>query len=475
MSLKIQFTNSSRGGIELFLLGIIVIGAFFLVGGAGVFKKTPANETISVSSAQCCDSGSGDACKPLTGADQTIEYPLGSGIRYGLLRSKTEFVEGNLHLKDSNQKATIGGVQYPIVLNNTDTHKKFHDLNGAPLPSACTDADKDKYLTDVPKGISVHDRAILNYCTEIPNEQIIYVCKKNCPSTPTACSATDIALYDDVNLSCYGDASTQYDAYFRLSDYNAAENTGIPDFVKNCKERTVPKAVAAPTLPPQTLVIPTNTKHDNLQLNTFGVTEPGNSSIPWFSPFCKPAIYLYPEKETNVSVEVKPVGPFTYTTPLYTPGGWNVTAFPDGKILSNGNAFPYLYYEADIPSLLIARPSEGFSIPGTQINVFLLDLLPKMGLNQKETTEMAAYWQDALPISPYYFIGVIPETVLNSIAPLSINPKPTTTIRVALYFQETSAFESLVNPKITKANRNGFTVVEWGGILKTDKPFTCLQ
>lgn len=472
MTIRITFTNSNRGGIELFLLGIIVIGAFFLVGGVGVFKKSPASESASVTKLQCCDSGNGDACKPLTGANQTIEYPLGSGVKYGLLRSNTEFVEGNLHLKDSGVKVTVNGQSRPVILNSTDTHKNFINL---PIPSACDNSDTDKYLTDKPGNISLSNPQILSYCTQIPNEQIIYVCKENCPTSPTVCSEIDQALYKDPNLSCYGDATTEYDAYFRLSDYNASTNTGVPDFVKNCKQQTAPKAIDTADLPPQTLVIPTNTKHDNLQLNTFGVTEPGNQAIPWFSPYCKPAIYLYPEQETNVSVEVNPVGPFTYTTPLYTPGGWSVSAYPDGTIISNGKKFPYLYYEADIPSILIPKPDTGYSVKGEGVRKFLNEILPKLGLNEKESQEMAIYWQNALPVSPYYFIGVIPEKVLDSIAPLSINPKPTTTIRVSLYFEAQSAQEKIQAPTLKNRARTGFTAVEWGGILKTDKPFVCLQ
>lgn len=458
--MQIKIKKSERGGIELFLLGVIVIGAFFLVGGAGFFKKSPVTDSISRTQVVCCDSGNGEACVP--SATDTIPF---NGKTYGRLRSETRFVEGNVHLKDSDVKATIGGKTYPIILNSSQEDQNF------PSVGNCTSNNNDKYLTDFPPGITIFDQGIINYCRETPDDQIIYVCKSgNCSSVPDADCAPGIP-YDRETTHCYGDDTSVYDAYFDISGNPAPE---VPGFIKNCSQQTAPRALGSPA--PQTIeVTPNLEERDNLQLNTFGVSEPGTQSIPWFSPFCKPAVYLYPETKTTVSVKVSPVGPFTYTTPLYTPDGWNVTAYPDGKIISNNTEFPYLYYEADIPSLLIAQPETGFSVKGQDIHQFLLTLLPKMGLNTKETTEMAAYWQKALPTSPYYFVGIIPESTLDSIAPLTVSPKPTTTIRVALYFKATDTIETVIKPVVTSKARTGFSVVEWGGILKTSKPFTCLQ
>ncbi len=468
--MKIEFKTGSKGGIELFLLGIIVIGAFFLVGGMGVFKKTPSADHVGSAKILCCDSGNGDSCVP--NSTDTITY---AGASYGKLRTETKFVEGNLHLEDSGVKTPAGD---PIILNSSNK-----DANFANAPGQCTNSGNDKYLAQVPNGISIYDEKILAYCREALNDQIIYVCKENCVAA-TSCATTGYGLNPP---TCYGNSTTVYDAYFRMSDYNATTKQGVPDFIKNCSEQSAPAQVSDGKKLPQKLVIPTNTSRDNLQLNTFGVEEPGGQAVPWFSPFCKPAIYLYPEQTQNISVKVNPVGPFTYTDPLYVPdgpaspgepasrGGWNVTAFPDGKIISNTKEFPYLYYEADIPSLLIPKPETGYVVRGTNIRALLSDLLPKMGLNAKETTEMADYWANSLPKSPYYFVGIIPENVLDSIAPLDINPKPTTTIRVALYFEEMKNAKSVSEPTLVSKTRNGFTVVEWGGILKTSKPFVCLQ
>jgi hypothetical protein len=44
----------------------------------------------------------------------------------------------------------------------------------------------------------------------------------------------------------------------------------------------------------------------------------------------KPVIYLYPERDTKVSVQLQPAGAFTYTYPDYGKG-WNGVAHPDGR------------------------------------------------------------------------------------------------------------------------------------------------
>ena len=50
-------------------------------------------------------------------------------------------------------------------------------------------------------------------------------------------------------------------------------------------------------------------------------------------PYSKPAIYLYPEAETEVSVRLEYQGRLTCTYPAPDPdGAWRVTARPDGTL-----------------------------------------------------------------------------------------------------------------------------------------------
>ena len=51
---------------------------------------------------------------------------------------------------------------------------------------------------------------------------------------------------------------------------------------------------------------------------------------------------------------------------------------------------------------------------------------------------------------------------------LIINPKPETILRLNFYFKPLSSRHELKEPEIKRFERNGFTVVEWGGINEGD-------
>lgn len=196
-----------------------------------------------------------------------------------------------------------------------------------------------------------------------------------------------------------------------------------------------------------------------------------------FSAHCKPAIYLYPEKPTNVNVKVKTKGELLYTRPLYPANGWNVLAYPDGKIVYRGKSYDYLYYESRIPDDLIDKPKEGFTVSYKELPNLYDDILPKLGLSDNQVAGFKEYWERTLPASPYYFIGIMSEENINDFEPLDVNPKPATIIRVRLYFEALDKKIEIQEPKIQTPKKTGFSLVEWGGMVKIDKdhPFTCSQ
>lgn len=56
--------------------------------------------------------------------------------------------------------------------------------------------------------------------------------------------------------------------------------------------------------------------------------------LPEEQAAAKPVIYLYPEKETTVTVKLDYAGALTCTYPAYG-DGWTVTACPDGTLTDN--------------------------------------------------------------------------------------------------------------------------------------------
>lgn len=223
------------------------------------------------------------------------------------------------------------------------------------------------------------------------------------------------------------------------------------------------------------ILSPSITAYKTLQLRTLdkSMLDPWG----WWSPECKPAIYLYPDKQTKVAVKVNPKGYLTYTDPKYPANGWEVMVEADGKITTENKNYDYLYYESKIRDSEINKPKEGFVIAFNQLPQFYSNLLPKLGLSEKETLDFKEYWEKVLPYSPYYFIGLMKEKDIEQIEPLTIDPKPDTIIRVRLYFEALNTLISIQRPKIITPEKKGFTIVEWGGLVRVDKnhPFTCSQ
>jgi hypothetical protein len=201
------------------------------------------------------------------------------------------------------------------------------------------------------------------------------------------------------------------------------------------------------------------------------------ASYSWWTPVCKPAIYLYPTVTTKVNVKVNTTGFLTLSIPAYPVNGWEVTAKPNGQISFDNAVYPYLYYESKVPDQKVAVPSKGFVVTKNELPALFDNLLPKLGLLPNEAKQFKDYWQKFLPASPYYFVGIMDTDSINALEPLDISPKPDTLIRVRLYFQLLSKKIVKEQPLIKTPVRTGFTAIEWGGMVKTDSsnPFSCSQ
>jgi hypothetical protein len=443
--------QKSRGFAEVFLILLVVLFAIFLAGGVFNKEKPKVADITNTASSSgeirgaCCDLGDGDECKPHTDDAKTLTF---GGEKYGLLKSKVSLMEGNYHLRNTGEKHDDD----PIIVNTTDLY--YHICPLDPVPG------RDKIFTTDGNG-----------CMTVPNDEIIYVCKENCTD-----QVVDPRGFcgREPGLSCYGQPNTIYDIYFRLSDY---PSPGVPTSIKQCKQAGSsiinPKS-AFIVLPPDD-----GPAKEDLQLKNLRIKEipavVGSST--WVSPWCKPAIYLYPQSKMNVNVKIAPQGNLTLTIPKYPLFGWDVTANPDGHINYYNQIFPYLYYEAEIPDKLINVPQDGFVVEPSQLASKLDVVLNKLGLNDNERKDFIAYWVKALPKSNYYFFGVISQNNLDQMTPLIITPTPNKTIRVTLYFEALDEPRAVNDPLLTTPNRNGFTVVEWGGIFKKDKKhnFSCLM
>lgn len=184
---------------------------------------------------------------------------------------------------------------------------------------------------------------------------------------------------------------------------------------------------------------------------------------------CKPVIYLYPEKETDVHVEVKPNLGFTKTIPEYK-NGWNVTAYPDSTIIDKESQekFDYLYWTGWVEGYPLIE--QGWVVEQKNLPAFFDAFLPKYGLVGKEIEDFKEYWEDDMDDAPYYAVSFVDQTVIDKLSPLALDVAPDTVIRVLMTAMPLDRPIKLQAPRIPETPiRHGFTVAEWGGTILRNK------
>lgn len=192
---------------------------------------------------------------------------------------------------------------------------------------------------------------------------------------------------------------------------------------------------------------------------------PAIFSYEWYTPACKPAIYLYPENPLELSVVVRPQGQITQSIPEHGNSGWkNILAKPNGELVFNNKSLPYLYYEAEVKN--VNPPTQGWVVKKEELSAFFETALPYLGLNSKESTDFKNYWLKKLSAKPYYFVGLIERNVLDKIENIEFSKQPDNFIRVRFYFEGLDKPMIVTPPLLPKTpERNGFTAVDWGGML----------
>jgi len=174
----------------------------------------------------------------------------------------------------------------------------------------------------------------------------------------------------------------------------------------------------------------------------------------------KPVIYLYPEEETEVSVQLNLNGKLICTYPSYG-NGWIVTAAPDGTLSDvKGMTYNYLYWEGKLDTQYDL--SQGFCVKGTDTAAFLETALAKLGLTRREANEFIVFWLPFMERNPYNIISFQTDAYTDA-AQLQVSPQPDTVIRVFMAWRASENYTELPQQELTAPPRKGFTVVEWGG------------
>ena len=178
----------------------------------------------------------------------------------------------------------------------------------------------------------------------------------------------------------------------------------------------------------------------------------------------KPIIYIYPEEETEVTVELGRKDNLTCTYPLYE-DKWEVTAKSDGTLIDEetGRTYYALYWEGINSKRYSNKLEEGFVVKGEDTIKFLEEKLEILGLNEKEAEEFIVYWLPKMQNNKYNYIRFQTIEEINENMPLEVTPEPDTLIRVMMEWKGLNKYIEVEEQQLEKAERKDYTVVEWGG------------
>jgi hypothetical protein len=177
----------------------------------------------------------------------------------------------------------------------------------------------------------------------------------------------------------------------------------------------------------------------------------------------KPIIYLYPETDTMVSVKLDVKGKLTFSYPEYK-DGWEFKASPNGDLTFGENTYNYLFWESSQHyQLKNIDYASGFYVQGENATEFLQKKLSEAGLTSKEQTDFITYWAPRLAQNENNFVHFVFNEDCNQFAELDISPTPDNIYRIYMLWFPIEIAHSLSPQPIQKINREGFTVLEWGG------------
>lgn len=208
----------------------------------------------------------------------------------------------------------------------------------------------------------------------------------------------------------------------------------------------------------------------------------------------KPVIYLYPPKPIKVSIKFLSPIAFDLSIPSYN-NGWNVTANPDGTLVDlqpqftncstinstkfgseyagsacKNNSYPYLYWEGASTNRTYPSVTSGWIVERKNLAKFISDTFDDVGFSSKEKADFTSFWiPEMLSHKSLYFrISFLQNAEMNEIAPMKVSPVPDKYYRYFLDYLplDTKPAGGIVPEKLTKIDRIGFTLVEWGGLLR---------
>ena len=181
----------------------------------------------------------------------------------------------------------------------------------------------------------------------------------------------------------------------------------------------------------------------------------------------KPVIYLYPENEMNLSLQIDDVN-FTSSYPEYK-NGWDIVASPDGTLRDRkGREYNYLYWEGTHSNYDVDM-TNGFVVAKEDYVSFFENKLSYIGLSDKEACDFISYW---LPIcNKYDYTLIYFQKNYSDVVKKTLSVPPDNKLEVFVAFKGLNSPIDIPEQDLSfydSFEREGFVMVEWGGTLLSD-------
>ncbi len=127
--------------------------------------------------------------------------------------------------------------------------------------------------------------------------------------------------------------------------------------------------------------------------------------------------------------------------------------------------YGYLFYESEQPDY--GQYETGWIVELTELEAFFRSNLTLTGFNTQEIEDFVDYWIPLLDYSPYYAIYPQYNEQLEEMIQLDFSVQPDNLIRLIYSIRGLESGKLVLpEPEIPAFCRDGFTVSEWGVILK---------
>jgi hypothetical protein len=178
----------------------------------------------------------------------------------------------------------------------------------------------------------------------------------------------------------------------------------------------------------------------------------------------KPNIYLYPDVESRITVSFDLPSLLTATVPAYGQP-WQVLASPDGSLtdITDGATYDFLFYESLTDPALFTYDS-GWLVGADTREEQFRDILAAYGFNENESSDFVNFWTKKLTPGVDYIIYPQLTATIDRAMPIAVQPKPVNNFRLWFAFVPSHG-QTVTEPAVAVMDRDGYTLVEWGGFI----------